>query len=127
MLTLSPTRESEIQRYLEALDVVDTTVRRAIDANVQRVEKINVRLDTGLTSREGLGRIERTRVSFTVIGTAASLQRLLTRTQRPRQGRVLHVHELEVVPSRHKQDEVRLDLTLVIARPIELEVEGEEI
>ena len=62
------------------------------------------------------GEIERTRVSLTVTGPSLALTRLLTSTQRPRDGRVLHVDEVEMVPSRSKEDEVRLELTLVIAR-----------
>ena len=116
MPSLSPTREAEIVRYLEALDVIETVVGMAIDARVERIERLQVRLDPGLSSREGLGEVERTRVAFTLTGTSLALTRLLTATQRPRDGRVLHVDELEMVPSRSKEDEVRLELTLVIAR-----------
>ncbi len=116
MPRLSPTREAEIVRYLEALDVIDTVVGMAINARVQRVDRIQVRLDPGLSSREGLGDVERTRVSLTLTGTSLALTRLLTSTQRPRDGRVLHIDELEMVPSRSKENEVRLELTVVAAR-----------
>jgi hypothetical protein len=126
MPALSPTREEEIVRYLEALDVVETVVDLAIDSRVQRVERVRVRLDPGLDSREGLGEVERTRVSFTITGTSLALSRLLIWTQRPPgtgEGRVLHVDEVELLPSSSKEDEVRLDLTLVIPR---LPDDGEE-
>jgi hypothetical protein len=96
--------------------VIETVTVMAIDARVQRLEKIGIRLDSGLTSRAGLGRIERTSVSFELRGDSLSLTRLLTATQRPVDGRVLHLGDLEMTPSRNKDDEVQLDLTLTIAR-----------
>ncbi len=116
MPQLSPTRDAEIERYLEALDVVDTTVRLAIAAGVERVDRIVVRLDPGLSTRAGLGNIERTRVEFDVVGTSLAVTRLLTLTQRPPEGRGLHLYELEMQQARNKDDEVRLDLVLVIPR-----------
>ncbi len=126
MPKLSPTREEEIERYLEALDVIETSLRMAIDAGVRRVDKIQIKLDPGLSTRVGLGRIERTRIPMTLIGDSLALTRLLAATQRPADGRILHVDEIEMLPSRNKQDEVRLDLTLVVARLSrgEEEVEG---
>lgn len=116
MPRLSPTREAEIERYLETLDVIETVVGMCIDARVQRVDRILIRLDPGLSSREGLGAIERSRITFSLTGASLALERLLTWTQRPRDGRVLNVEEVEMVPSRSREDEVRLDLTIVIAR-----------
>ena len=115
--SLSPTREPEIERYLEALDAVESLCRIAIDSRLQRVEKIQIKLDPGLNSREGLKAVERTRIDFTLTGDSLSLARLLTRTQRPGpDGRVLAIEALELVPSRAKEDEIRLDLTLVLPR-----------
>jgi len=116
MPKLSPTKDEEIVRYLEALDVVETVAGIAINSRVKRLEKITIRLDSGLTSRDGLGRIERTTVRFAMRGTSLALERLLAATQRPGDGRVLHVHDMEMTPSRNKDDEVQLDLTLTIAR-----------
>lgn len=119
MPSLSPTREVEIERYLEALDVVERLVDLALRASVQRVEKIRIQLDAGLRSREGLGSVERTRVSFTVTGDSLALTRILTWARRPVSGGVLHVEGIEISPSRSKADEVRMELTLVIARLVE--------
>ena len=116
MPKLSPTKDEEIVRYLEALDVIETVATAAIDARVKRLDKITIRLDTGLNSKAGLGRIERTRVHFEMRGTSLALTRLVSSTQRPRDGRVLHIDEIEMSPSRSKDDEVQLDLTLTIAR-----------
>jgi len=124
MPRLSPTRDAEIERYLEALDVIETVVALAVDARVQRVDKIQIRLDPGLNSREGLGAIERTRVVFTLTGRSLALERVLSWTQRPRSGRVLHIDDVEMVPARSRENEVRLDLTIVIARLTEPVEEG---
>ena len=119
MPALSPTREPEIERYLEALDLVETVVDLSIDARAQRIDRIHVKLDPALTSRDGLGDVERTRISFDITGTSLALTRLLTWTQRPHDavgGRVLHIDSVELAPSRSKDEEVHLELTLVIAR-----------
>jgi hypothetical protein len=124
MPRLSPTRDAEIERYLEALDVIETVVGLAVDARVQRIDKIQIRLDPGLNSREGLGAIERTRVTFTLTGRSLALERVLSWTQRPRTGGVLHIDDVEMVPARSRENEVRLDLTIVIARLTEPIEEG---
>ncbi len=113
---LSPTRELEIERYMEGLDVVDQLVRAAIQAGVKRTDQLRIALDPGLRAREGVGDIERTRVSCTLIGPSLALERLISATQRAAGERPLHIYEMEMNPSRSKDDEVRLDLTLLIAR-----------
>lgn len=125
MPTVSPTREGEIERYLEALDAVEETLRLAIDARVDRVDKISVKLDSKLGDRDGVGRVERTRIIFTVIGDPLAVERLLVGTQRTRERRALHLGDFEIEPSRSKEDERRLDLTLILARLHD--VDGEEV
>lgn len=116
MPSFSPTKEDEIERYLQALDVVDTVANLAIDAGVRRMDKIQVRLDPGLGTRGGVGAIERTRVKFQLEGPALPLARLLVATQRPPDGRVLMIDDVEMVSSRQKEGEARLDLTVTAAR-----------
>jgi hypothetical protein len=116
MPALSPTREEEIVRYLEALDLIETVVDRALAARLARIESIKIQLDPGLYSREGLPPIERTRVSFTLSGSALGVERLLVATQRPQDGRVLQVESAEIVPSRARDGEVRLELGLSVVR-----------
>ena len=70
MPALSPTREDQIERYLEALDIIDSIANLAIDVGVRRIDKIDIRLDPGLGTRQGVGRIERTRVKFSFEGAA---------------------------------------------------------
>jgi hypothetical protein len=117
MPELSPTVEAEIERYLEALDLVETVLDLAIRARVERVDKIQVRLDPGLSSRQGLGRIERTRVSFHLTGSSLALDRLLVWSQRPPAGaRPLLVDGFEMQNARGKEGEVRLEVTFVVPR-----------
>ena len=116
MPSLSPTKDDEIERYLEALDLVDTVANLAIDAGVRRLDKIQVRLDPGLGTRAGVGAIERTRVKFQLEGPALPLARLLASTQRPPDGRALMIDDVEMISSRQKEGEARLDLTVTAAR-----------
>lgn len=125
---LSPTSREEIERTLEALDVIECLSRYAIDARVRRVEDIQVRLDPGLTSRSGPGPIERTEVRFSILGDSRALTRVLAATQRPPDGpgsRVLRIAQAEVVAARGRERELRLDLTLVVPR-LQLAAAGED-
>ncbi len=113
---LAPTREEEIERYLDALDVVDRVVRLAIDAGVPRVEEIRIQLDPALLSGRGLGRIERTKVVFKFAGPPEPLARLCVLTQSPRDEGVLLIHELDARRSGKKRDELSATITFVAAR-----------
>jgi len=131
MPELSPTRESEIVRYLEALDVVDTFVRAAVAAGVSAIEDVRVRLDPGLSSRSGLGAglgaVERTRVAVSVSGDSRALAALLASSQRPMEdadGPIegglrspLRIDSLEMANARRARGEtVRVDATFVVPR-----------
>jgi hypothetical protein len=80
---LSPTREAEIERYLEALDLVDRAVRLALAAGVQRIDKIEIHLDPKLASRQGVGEIEKTRVDLSASGAPSPLVHFVSATQTP--------------------------------------------
>jgi hypothetical protein len=125
MPKLSPTREDKIERYLQALDVIETVLGKAIDARVRRVDKLQIRLDPGLDSRAGIGRIERTKVKFTMSGSSLSLTAVLSALARPTDGRILHMDEVEMNPARGRDDEVNLDVTVVIPRLSLVEEEEE--
>jgi hypothetical protein len=116
MPALSPTRDDDIERYLEGLDVIETVANLAIDCGVQRVERIAVRLDPGLSLRQGVGRIERTEVTFGFEGAAQPLVELLARTQRPPDGRPLCIADVEMSASRFKPGDATLELKLVAVR-----------
>lgn len=126
MPELSPTNEGELARYLEALDLVESVSDLAVRARVARIENIVVRLDPKLNSREGTGSIERTRVQMNLAGSSLALTRLLTWTQRPGPGgRVFTIDKLELGVARGKKDEVRLEVTFVLARVKDLEPPAE--
>lgn len=122
---LSPTKPDEIVRYLEALDVIDAVVSAAIDSRVRRIEKMQVRLDPGLDSKAGVGRIEKTQVNVRLVGSTVSLVSVMARTQRSEDGRVLPVGKLEMTANKQRPDEVQLDVTFHVVRLHEdPEVEG---
>jgi hypothetical protein len=123
---LSPTNEGEIVRYLEALDLVESVADLAVRARVQRIEKIQVRLDPAMNSKQGVGTVERTKVQMSLAGNSLAVTRLLSWTQRPDAGgRVFAIDKLELALARGKKDEVRLDVTFVVPRIKELELSGE--
>jgi len=118
---LSPTREVDIQKTLEALDLVERAVRIALESGVERIERIEIKPDPGLASRAGVGEIERTRVSFVVAGAPQPLVRMLFASQgRSPEGALallpLVIERADLVPTRNKADEATLDLVLCVVR-----------
>jgi hypothetical protein len=73
----------EIERRLEALDLLERVVRLAADAGVARISRIAVRLDPGFGSRSGLGAVERTSVTFTLLSSSESVTELIIASQEP--------------------------------------------
>ena len=125
---LSPTRESEIARYLEALDLIDRAVRIALGVGVERIDKIEIKLDPKLASREGVGKIERTRVTFTLSGRPTPMVQFLRVSQAPPPpGNPLLIEKLEIVP-RGKGDahEATLEVVFVAARVNLVDPEAKE-
>lgn len=113
---LSPTREPEIERYLEGLDLVDRVSRMALAAGVERVDKLQIKLDPKLHSKDGVGAIERTRVEATLSGRPGPLVQLLLLSQEPKNGGPLLIEKLEMAPARNKTDEATLEIVFVAAR-----------
>jgi len=113
---LAPTRDDEIERHLEALDLVERVVSTAIEERVARVDDIEIRLDPGLRGRKGVGRVERTRIKMKMVGESAPMLRVLAATQMPSLGASLVIEELEIVPERTKTDEVRLEVQFLAPR-----------
>lgn len=112
---LSPTRDIKIERFLEGLDIVDRIVRIAMEEGVERIEKIQIKLDPKLDSSRGVGLLEQTRVSFRMSGHSTPLVRLLARTQNDVLD-ALEIDSLELRPERSKPEESQLDVTFVVAR-----------
>jgi hypothetical protein len=113
---LSPTREPEIVRYLEALDLVDRAVRTALASGVERVDKIQIQLDPKLASKQGVGEVEHTRVLVTLSGHPGPLTQFLLQSQNPKDYAPLLIEKCEMIPARGKVDEAALEVTLVLAR-----------
>jgi hypothetical protein len=120
---LSPTREPDIVRFLEGLDLVDRVVRMALASGCERIDKIEIRLDPRLNSREGVGQIETSRINFTFSGKGAPLVQLLLESQQPGEndangvplGGPLLIEKSEMLPTR-TGTEAGLDVTFVCAR-----------
>lgn len=116
---LSPTRESDIARYLEALDLVDRAVRMALAAQCERIDRIDIKLDPRLTSREGVGNLEKTRIVFALSGKPAPLVEFLALSQQPATtelaGGPLLIEKSDMLPTRAGSD-AALEVTFLAAR-----------
>jgi hypothetical protein len=123
---LAPTRDEELERNLEALDLVERVATFAIEAGVPRVEDIEIRLDPTLFARKQTGTIERTRIKMKLIGPSAPLARLLVMTQDPALGQPLLIDSLTMTPERTKADQADLEVVFAIVRLRGGEPEGEE-
>jgi hypothetical protein len=113
---LSPTHESEIARYLAALDLVDRAVRVALSAGIERIDKMQILLDPKLTSRQGVGDVERTRITFGISGHTGPMVQFLLQTQSPKDFPPLLIEKAEIQPALGKVDEAKLDVTFVLAQ-----------
>ncbi len=115
---LSPTREQEIQKTLEAFDLVERVVRLALATGVERVDRIEIKLDPKLSSREGVGEVERTRVTFTISGAPQPMVQLLIASQGGgAEGTApLVLERSEITPTRGKSDEATLEATFCVVR-----------
>jgi hypothetical protein len=123
---LSPTREEEITRYLEALDLVDRAARTAIASGLQRIDKIEIKLDPKLATRQGVGEVEKTRVEIAASGKPGPLVRFLSAAQDPGAPgaastsggpwKPLILEKADVLTTRGKSDEATLQATFVVAR-----------
>jgi hypothetical protein len=111
---LSPTREEEIARVLEGLDLVERSVRLAIASGVERIPEIEIRLDPSLSSRAGVATIERTEVRLSARGDGRALASFVRRTQDG--AAPLIVLEADLSTVRSKGEEASLELTLAAVR-----------
>lgn len=120
---LSPTREGDILRYLQGLDLVDRAIRCALESGCERIDRIQIQLDPKLSSKQGVGTIERTRVTFNLSGRPSPLVAFVARTQEAAPAAdgsgalgPLLIERLEMQPPRAKPDEAGLEVTFVVAR-----------
>ncbi len=108
----SPTREDELARTLDGLDVVERLVSLAVDEGVERVERLRIRLDPSLTGRGGAGAVERTRVEVVLVGRGAALTRTLERTQREGHAPLM-IESFRLESQRQRPGMAQLEMTLV--------------
>lgn len=109
---LAPTKDQEIQRHLEALDVIEQALRIGIECGVERVDDIRIKLDSRLVSGRSISDLEKTLIELRLVSAPVPLTRFLVQLQDPRHGRVLLVERAEIQPVRAKNDELRLDVVL---------------
>jgi hypothetical protein len=113
---MAPTRDEEIVRHLDALDLIERVLRLAIAEGVERVDRIKIKLDPKLGARKGVGLVEKTRVEMRLSGASAPLLRLIVATQTPANGPSILIDTLEMVPERLKTDEAKLHITFLAPR-----------
>jgi hypothetical protein len=114
--TPAPTREEEIERHLQALDLVERVCDLALEAGVERVEDIQISLDTGFLSGRASGPFEKTRVKIELRGPSTPIVRLLEATQDPARGAPLVVDQLDMAPQTNKPEEAEAEVTFAIVR-----------
>jgi hypothetical protein len=112
---LSPTREDELERTLEGLDLVARVLRLAIEERVSAVRTVRIRLDTRLGSRDGPGALERTRVQFDLHGHNRALARLVQRAQGEFDPPLV-LESLEIEGQRGSDEQVRLQAVWLAPR-----------
>ncbi len=125
---LSPTRDEEILRYLEALDMIDRVVRLGLDLGIERIEKIHVVLDAGLRSKDGVGAVERTRVEFDLGGGGDALLELLRKSQYPTAvlgGQALTLGPVDMRPAKRNKDS-EASVSFYVVRLAELAPDEED-
>jgi hypothetical protein len=112
---LAPTREQEIARYLEALDVIDATLTLGIEAGLERVDRLQIDLDPRLASNRPIEGLEKTLIELRLSGAAPPMVALLGLLQAGRGGRSVLVERAELHAARAGGDDARLDLVLSVA------------
>ena len=106
-----------IERQLEALDLLESVVRMAVQAGVSRITKVQIKLDPGFGSRKGLGQVERTRVDLSFATGSESMTRLLALTQTAHAaGRPLMIEKFQIKGERNKPGAVKADFTFLVVR-----------
>lgn len=113
---LAPTRDDELERHLDALDLIERVLRIAIREGVERVDRIQIKLDTKLHAKGGVGLVERTKVEMKMSGDSAPMLRLIAATQTPSFGPSILIDAQEMVPERLKTDEAKLNITFLAPR-----------
>lgn len=113
---LAPTKDEQIVRHLEALDLIDRVLRLAFEAGIGRVEALEIKLDPRLVSGKPLEGLEKTLVTFKLRGNAESLVRLSLLCASTGQAKQGVLERCEFLSGGAREDEARLELVLAAAR-----------
>jgi len=124
--SLAPTRDDEIARHLDGLDAVERILGFAIEERLERVDDIEITPDKGLRGSRGVGHVEKTRIKMKMSGASLPMLRTLASTQSPTRGQPILIEEIEIVPERTREDEVRFEVTFLAPRLHETELDEEE-
>jgi hypothetical protein len=112
---LAPTREQEIARYLEALDVIEATLVLGIQAGLERVDRLQIDLDPRLVASRPIEGLEKTLIELRLSGAAPPMVALLGLLQAEAGERAVLVERAELHAARAGGDDARLDLVLCVA------------
>tara|TARA_R110002095_G_scaffold146426_4_gene126658 strand:+ start:2344 stop:3117 length:774 start_codon:yes stop_codon:yes gene_type:complete len=118
-LDIEPLKTSDttlIERHLQGLDLLSRLVALSIEAGVDRVVSCKIELDSGLSSRDGVGAIERTRVQVRLTSDPPAAGRFMALTQSDRFGKPLVVDTYDVQRAAGNRDEVKIDATFLVVR-----------
>jgi hypothetical protein len=113
---LAPTKDEHIERTLEALDLIERTLRLSFEAGIGRVEGIDIKLDPRLLSGKPLEGLEKTLVTFKLRGNATALVALSLMLVRSEEARVGVVERTEFLSGGAREDDARLELVLAAVR-----------
>lgn len=123
---IDSTQPDLIQRWLEAVDLIERVVRLAIESGVDRVDRIQVKLDPALQGRGTVDEIESTKVTFDMRSEPEPVARLLSLSQSVEGGGPLPLADLDVVGASAKREEIRVKVTFLIARVSLDALDGED-
>ncbi len=119
-----------IERRLEALDLLERVARLAAQAGVERISRIVVKMDPGFGSRSGLGAVERTSVTFTLVSNAASVTELVMESQKGDSGGAgmgpLALGHFDIKNERNKLGSVKAELEFQVVRIKDVLTDEEE-
>ena len=112
-----------IERHLMALDLIDRMVRHALASGVQSIDRIQVQLDPGFQSKDGVGQVERTSVRMEMSGASQAVASAVIASQGDRFGKPLVIDDLEAKTDRRETDKVTLALRMsaILLHPLRIE------
>jgi len=115
----SPVREVEIARHLEALDVIERAITLAIEAGMERIDRIRIKLDSRVASGKPVDDLEKTLVTLEMTGSGNAVARFVQLLRDPSQGRPSVIDSASLKSASRSaarpKDEVKLEIALAAA------------